>query len=322
MTKPMRGPNSIRSLSQNIQYRDEAPSRTAYLEDQPYTQAIEQLLPQIAAESEQAAKPVRQVFHYYRKKLTGRRCSCFSVETSPDGMCQICFGSGRVGGWDMHGCRTEVVDVTHPNLRLVNCQADYDLGIRPTPFTLIDGSKTGFIETEVPIVRNIQRVQLIQEYVGMKRKGSTYCTYLRAPGETTYTQLTDQSLKQRLGESKLFFRIVLTRQNTGLPSPRYSHLFLRYQLIPDVRMYGDMNLAEESFELGEMGYTDQFTTLSLYIARNFDYIRNEDFMVRQFDQKRFKVTRYERNCVSEILLSHRVMARLLIPGSDSLIRFP
>ena len=322
MTKPLRGPNSIRSLSQNIEYRDEAPSRTAYLEDEPHKQALEQLLPQIAAESEQAAKPVRQVFHYFRKKLVGRRCSCFAVETSPDGGCQICFGSGRVGGWDMHGCRTELIDVTHPNLKLVNVQADFGLGIRPTPFTLLDGSKSGFIETEVPIIRNIRKVQLIQEFVGSMRKGVDYQAMVRAPSEISFVPLDDNSLTQRLGESSLIFRTVLSRTNTGLPSPRYSHLFLRYQLIPDVRMYGDMNLAEESFEFGDLGYTDTFSTLSLYIARNFDHIRNEDFLVRLSDQQRFKVTRFERNCVSEILLSHRVMARLLIPGSDSLITFP
>ena len=138
MKKPLRGPNPIRSLRQNIEYRDEAPSRTAYLEDEVHKQAIEQLLPQIAAESEQASKPVRQVFHYLRKKLSGRRCSCFTVETSPDGFCQICFGSGYVGGWDLHGCRSEIIDVTHPNLKLVNIKAAFDEGVRPTPFMLID----------------------------------------------------------------------------------------------------------------------------------------------------------------------------------------
>lgn len=322
MTKPLRGPNAIRNLRQNIEYRDEAPSRTAYLEDEPHKQAIEQLLPQIAAESEQAAKPVRQPFFFYRKKLTGRRCSCFKVETSPDGHCQICFGSGRVGGWDMHGCRTEVIDVTHPNLRMVNVTAGFDLGIRPTPFKLLDGSKSGFIETEIPIVRNLKLTQTIQEYVGQKRKGSDYQSLIRAPSEINYVPLTDASLAQRLGESKLFVRVNLTRQNTGLPSVWYSHLLMRYQLIPDVRMYGDMNLAEESFEMGDLGYTDNFATLSLYVARNFDHIHNDDFLIRLFDGKRFKVTRFERNAISEILLSHRVMARLLIPGTDPLVSFP
>ena len=52
------------------------------------------------------------------------------------------------------------------------------------------------------------------------------------------------------------------------------------------------------------------------------HLNNEDFLIRMSDRKRFKVTRFERNAVSEILLSHRVMARLLIPGTDSLISFP
>ena len=171
-------------------------------------------------------------------------------------------------------------------------------------------------------MRNMRKVQLIQEFVGQKRKGVDYQVLVRAPSELSFTPLTQASLEQRLGEQKLFVRIELTRANTGLPSIRFSHLFLRYQMIPDIRMYGDMNLAEESFELGDIGFTDAFTTLSLYVARSFDHIRNEDFLIRLSDQKRFKVTRFERNCISEVLLSHRVMARLLIPGQDSLIRFP
>lgn len=322
MAKTMRGPNPILSLRQSIEYRNEAPSRTAYLEDEVHKQAIEQLLPQIAAESEQAAKPVREVFYYYRKKLSGRRCSCFSIETSPDGFCQVCHGSGYVGGWDLHGCRTEVIDVTHPNLKLVNVKAAFDLGVRPTPFMLEEGCKKGYIETEISLVRNIKTVSLIAEYVGSKRKGVTYNLKVRALNELTFVPLTSESLQQRLGEMKLIVRIEIERANTGLPSIQFSHLLLRYQLIPDVRMYGDKNLAEESFELGDLGFTDAYSTLSLYVPRSFDHIRNEDFLVRLTDLKRFKVTRFERNCVSGVLLSHTVTARLLIPGSDTLLKVP
>lgn len=222
----------------------------------------------------------------------------------------------------MHGCRTEIVDVTHPNLKLVNVDAAFYEGIRPTPFMLLDGSKKGFIETEINLVRNVRRVQLIQEFVGQKRQGSSYRTLLRAPSEASFVELTEATLEERLSEGKLLVRVEIERANTGLPSIRFNHLMLRYQLLPDVRMYGDMNLAEESFELGDLGFTDAFSTLSLYVPRNFDHIRNEDFLVRLSDQKRFKVTRFERNCISGVLLSHRVMARLLIPGSDSLVRFP
>lgn len=322
MAKTMRGPNPIRSLRQNIEFRDEAPSRTSYLEDEVHKQAIEQLLPQIAAESEQAAKPVRQVFHYFRKKLSGRRCSCFEVHGSPDGFCQICFGSGYVGGWDMHGCRTEVIDVTHPNIKMVNMEGGFSLGIRPTPFVLVAGARKGFIETEINIVRNVKLAQFIGEFVGQKRKGTSYRVLVRKPTESSFTVLTKESLESRLDSFKLIFRVEMERVNTGLPSPQFSHLTLRYQLIPDVQMYGDMNLAEESFELGDLGFTDAFSTLSLYVPRNFDHLRNEDFLVRLSDLKRFKVTRLERNAVAGVLLSHKLSARLLIPGSDSLVRFP
>ena len=225
-----------------------------------------------AAESEQASKPVRQVFHYYRRKRSGRRCSCFDVETSPDGFCQICFGSGYVGGWDMHGCRAELIDVTHPNLKLVNVEADFERGIRPTPFSLKAGHKTGFVETEIEIVRSVKLVQALHLYVGQKRKGVAVEAFVKRPTETTWVPLTELSLSLRLDAAKLQFRIELSRQSTGLPSPTLSHLMFRYQLIPDVRMYGDMNLAEESFELGELGFTDAFSTISFsFFLGNYIY---------------------------------------------------
>jgi hypothetical protein len=141
-------------------------------------------------------------------------------------------------------------------------------------------------------------------------------------GKHEHIPFTKENIKTRLSANKLIFQIVFTRNNTALPSPRFSHLLLRYQLIPDVRMFGDMNLAEESFELGDLGFTDSFSVASIYVPPSFDHLNNEDFLIRMTDMKRFKVTRLERNAVNEILLSHRVMARLLIPGTDSLITFP
>ena len=316
----LRPPRPLRSLRQAVPDRTEVQGRTEVLDDQPHIQAIEQLLPQIASESEEAAKPARVAFYYYRKKRTGRRCSCFTAETSPDGYCQICYGAGFVGGWDMHGCRTEVIDTTAPDLKIVNLKVDYN--IRPATFVLTDGTRQGFLETHIDLIRNINVTQFIQLVVGNQKAGSSVKAFIRAPSEVLYVPLNDQSLEARLGNNRIFIRIEMQRNNTAIPSPRLSQLMLRYQLIPIVHMYADMNLAEESFELGDLGFTDAFSQLNLYVPPSFDHLNNEDFLIRMSDRKRFKVTRFERNAVSEILLSHRVMARLLIPGTDSLISFP
>ena len=318
----MRGPNPLRSLRQAIDQREARPSRTEVLEDQPHIQALEQFLPQIAAETEQAAKAARVPFFYYRRKRTGRRCSCFQVETSPEGQCQICYGTGYVGGWDMHGCRSEWFDVTRENLRLVNCEANYNAGTRPVYFTLQDGATQSYLEADLPIIRNLKKTQFIQLGVGNKRKGSSITSLIKAPGDLGFVPLTEANLDARLVENKLAVRIEMTRNNTSIPSPRLSHLMLRYQLIPEIRMYGDMNLGDSSFELGDLGFFDTFSMLNLFLPASFDHVSNEDFLIRQSDQQRFKVTKFQRNSVSGVLLSHTVMARLLIPGTDSLIYFP
>jgi hypothetical protein len=320
--KTLRGPGAIRSVRQAIEDRTAAPSRTEVLEDQPHIQMVEQFLPQIAAESEQAAKPARVPFLYYRHKRTGRRCSCFLTHTSPDAACQICFGAGFVGGWDLHGCHTEWIDVTHPNLRMVNVIADFKAGTRPILFTLEHGAKKGFIEADMHLYRNLQQVQMLQYIVGAKRKGTYVNLFVKAPADSGFVSLTEASLAARLSNSILTIRIEISRDNNQIPSCKFSHVMLRYQMIPEIRMFGDGNLAEESFELGDLGFTDVFSTLNLYAPKSFDHLNNEDFLIRQTDQKRFKVVRFERNVVSEILLSHTIFARLLIPGTDPLVSFP
>jgi hypothetical protein len=318
----LRGPGPVRSLRQAIEDRNAKFSRTEVLEDEPYKQALEQLLPQIAAESEQAAKPARVPFLYYRKKRMGRRCSCFHIETSPDANCQICFGCGYVGGWDLHGCRSEWIDVTQENLRLVNLQADTQAGTRPVYFTMEDGTNRSFLELDLEIVRNIKKTQCLQIAVGNKRRGASVDAFVKASGDLNFVPLTEANLDARLNESKLSFRIELNRNNTTVESPRLSHVLIRYQLVPEIRMYGDMNLGDNAFELGDLGFFDSFSTLNVYVPPSFDQINNEDFLIRQSDQKRFKVTRFQRNAPLEVLTSHMVTARLLIPGTDSLIYFP
>jgi len=321
-TRTLRPPDQIRSLRQAIEWRDAPVSRTEVLEDEPYKQAIDQLLPQIAAESEQAAKPVRQTFYYYRRKRSGRRCSCFTIETSPDANCQICYGAGYVGGWDLNGCRSEWLDVTYPNLRMVNVIANFKLATRPVYFTLEDDSFQGFIEADIPLVRSINVTQAIQLGVGGKNAGNSVKAFIKSPTEVGFVPLSESTLNERLNGTSITVRIEMSRRNLTIPSPKFSHLLLRYALIPEIFMYADMNLAEDAFELGDFGFFDAFATLSLYIPPSFDHIGNEDFLIRLSDQKRFKITRYERNAVLMVLLSTKAMARLLIPGTDSLLYFP
>lgn len=318
----MRGPNPIRGLRQGREDRDTRASRTEHLEDQATAEMKEQYLQQIGRESLQAAKTAREVFYYYRRKRTGRHCSCFTTETSPDGFCQICYGAGFVGGWDLHGCRSEWIDITYPNISMVNVEGNFDAGQRPVCFVLSDGARSGFIETRVDLVRNTGVVQKIQQTIGNKRFGTGVTTYIRTPIEPNYTVLTEASLAARLNQSQIFLKSEITRSNTSLPSPKLSHIMLRYQLIPEVKMFGDRNLAEESHELGDLGFTDAFTILSLYVPNAFDRLSTDDFLVRLSDQKRFKVTTAERNAVLETHLSTLIRARLLLPRTDSLVVFP
>lgn len=318
----LRRPNPIRSLRQAKEDQTTYASRTSYLEDLPQTEMLEQYLPQIREESLQASKTARTVFYYYRKKLSGRKCTCFEIETSPDANCQICYGSGIVGGWDMHGCRTEIIDTTYPKLKLVNVIADYKAGRRPVTFALEGNALKGFIIADIPLLRNVRKTQMIQEVVGGIVTGNGVKSFIKAPNETTWVELTNSSLEARLGYASIQVKIEVSRKNVEIPSPRFSHLLVRYQMIPEVKMFGNMALSEESFAMGDLGFTDSFSTLTIYVPASFDHLRTEDFLVRTSDMKRFKLTMVSRNVVSEMLLSTTITSRLLVRGNDSLVNFP
>lgn len=318
----LRRPNPIRSLRQAREDQTTYASRTSHLEDNPQKEMIEQYLPQIREESLQAAKTARTEFLYYRKKLSGRRCTCAEIETSPDANCQICFGSGFVGGWDLHGCRTEIIDTTFPKLKLVNVVADYASGRRPVTFALEGNSLKGYILADIPLVRNIKRPQLIQEMVGGLITGTAVKKYVKAPTDSVFVEMNDNTLAERLGNSSIQVKIEISRKNVEIKSPRFSHLLVRYQMIPEIRMFGNMNLSEESFELGDLGFTDSFSMVEVYVPATFDHLRTEDFFIRTSDMKRFKVTRTAKSIVNQILLSTTLSSRLLIRGNDSLVNFP
>ena len=79
------------------------PSNTDHKVDAINELVQEQLVPRIKSMSANAVTVDRRDFYYYKRKRTGRRCSCYATDTSPDNQCQICYGKGIVGGFEKYG---------------------------------------------------------------------------------------------------------------------------------------------------------------------------------------------------------------------------
>jgi hypothetical protein len=262
----------------------------------------------------------RREFYFYKKKKTGRRCSCFLHQTSPDGSCQQCYGFGIVGAYDKFGCKTEILDYTFPNLELINVEPNFDA--RPILFRLMDGKNLGYVIAKVPILRG--NVGISDCFQGIQPTNQeTVNLEIRAPGEANFTEMTHDTIEERLSEEHVFIRLVFARNFLNVPASSFSHLFLRYRLKEDPIVHGDQPLADETISFEEFGIFESYQTINFVfdgiLIKNFD---TEDMLVRIDDQRRFKLTLVRKNRPANILTSTDVTARYLIPGTDILTRFP
>lgn len=278
--------------------------------DAPYQIAQQQLLPRIANRSRNAVKVNRQDFFFFQRKQAGRRCSCFSIEQSAAGDCNICFGTGFVGGYDKYGCETEIVDVTRPGLRLIGVEPNYGSRTRPVLFGLIDGATRGFIECDIDLRSNVRLVDVLQlrDSVSDRRAASTKLFVLAGP---SWVPMTDAVLSTLLGNQRLTVRIELTRRLVTTDSPLVSHLLIRYRKLDKPRIIADIPRRRKSIVLEEFGISDRFEVINLVLSDEPRSVATEDFFVLLSEGTRWKVIDESENKPGGILTSHDVSARLI-----------
>lgn len=285
--------------------------------------ARDQLVPRIIQRNRQAVLTDRRFFHFYQKKQVGRRCSCFTVDTSPSGDCQICFGNGIVGGYDKFGTISETFDVTYPNIVSVNVRPDFESQSRPTVFILDPQALNGYIEFTLDVKTNLANgqnvsgcklpegaVDLIQ-VVGSSRKNNTTQAFIRSTGEGAFVPLTERTLGERLSEQRLVIRIEMSRTSQNQLEPVLSHVYIRYKLCPDLRVGMDIPRQQESITLGEFGIFDSFTTINAWLATDLKKIGTEDFFRRMEDGTLWKVIESQPNKPLGQTTSHDLVLRLI-----------
>ena len=307
------------SIQPNMEVRNDAPSVTDHLEDVPHQWAKDFMIPAIAQRSRNAVKVDRHIFYYYQKKQSGRRCSCFTSETSADGFCALCYGFGVVGAYDKWGCRTEILDVTRMNINMVNVFPDYNKGTRPVMFSLDKGATEGYLETRIDTLANVRQLDLFQ-LVKPKQRGSVVLK-IRGINEANFVDATEGNINARLG-SNIILRAEFSRQNTTIAPPSLSHVLFRYKLFENNVLNVDQPRADTSIALSEFGLFSQYESQSFFFDDTIQNLNTEDMLVRLDDMRRFKLISVKQNKPLNILTSTDVVGRFLIPGVDSLVRFP
>jgi len=264
-------------LRHYLEHRTDEHDGSEVLQDNHREVADKQLIPRIIKRNRQAILVDPHYFHYFQRKKQGRRCSCFKIETSPDSLCQVCIGTGVVGGYEKFGTIGEWFDVTYPRIRAVNVRQNFELQTRPVMFGLIEGALLGYVEFDWEIRSSRRQLDLFQVMSRNVGECGQVKALIRSIRETEFVPMTNQSLGDRLCENKAVIRVELSRKDPSENHPVLSHVYIRYKLLDDPRVRMDVPRVTESITLAEYGVFDSFTTMAGWIPDDVKQVGTEDF---------------------------------------------
>lgn len=274
--------------------------------------AERELIPRIVQRNKQVLNVVPEFFRFYQRSYTGRRCSCWmGIETSPSTGCLVCFGTGNTAGYQMYGHVTEVLDVTAESAA-VGVVIDFNQISRPLQFRLVDQVLKGFIDFVLPIRGGINMCTLATLHAVAPR-GTRVRSGVKLFTEPDFTPLSIQAVTSRLQLAQttggLHFRIHLERDSLSTPSPRFQHLRVRYQTLPDDRVRGDIPRAAEANRTSDFGWYEDIGDVTLFLDSTLRAVTTEDLFRHVQTGRLWKVSGNTPNAPAGILTSWDVQMR-------------
>jgi len=290
---------------------DRVTTDTDVLDDLVQRHVREDLLPMIAQKSRNALNCTPVYIEYFQRLHTGRRCSCFTVETDAGGQCPACFGTGIVGGYTKRGTKTEVFDVTYQNVVAANIQADYSNSTRPVYWTLVDTAVYGTLEFSVQVNKNcgLLDVYEIRDY---QPTGTLIQYFVRSDEEINFVAMTRAALEQRLTTSFLHFKIVIKRKNPASPLPKLQLFRFSYRLLRLSCLRADIPRVTESKTFEELGLYQSWTNQSYFLDNTLKNCSTDDFLINLQDNTRWRVNEVKGNAPLNITLSWDLTCRLVL----------
>lgn len=309
------------ALKQYTERRSDEQDGSLVLDKNHHAVAEKQLIPRIIQRNKQAAEMDPHYFWFFQRKKQGRRCSCFAIESSPDGLCQVCFGTGVVGGYEKYGTTSEMLDTSHPRLNAVNVRQGFEMQTRPVLFTLAPGALRGYVDFDWDIKPSRRIVDIHQVMSRQVGRGAYVEPFIKTPREEGFVALNETSINERLCDHRATVRVVLRRDNPDSPVPALSHVYIRYKLVDDPRVRMDVPRVPESITLAEYGIYDSFSTMTGWLTEVAS-VSTEDFFKRIHDGTYWKSIESNPNRPLIQSTSHDITLRLIQAGFEVYPRFP
>jgi hypothetical protein len=280
-----------------------------------YRQIAErELIPRIIERQRQALNVVPDIFQFYQRAYTGRRCSCFaSIETSPAASCMVCFGTGNTGGYQLYGHTTEVFDATAESSAIAVVQ-DFDSITRPIQFRLANNAVKGYIDFTMPVKGGINVCTLASLHAVAPR-GTRVRSAVKLFTEPDFTPLSMEAVTERLQQGQttggLHFRVVLERDSISATSPKFAFLRIRYQTLQDDKVRGDIPRSTEANRSSEFGWFEDVATRSMYLDASLRSVTTEDLFRQVNTGRLWKCFSVNPNAPGGLLTSWDLEIRLI-----------
>lgn len=223
-------------------------------------------------------------FTLFKKMSFGRVCSCTSSESSsPSDNCNLCYGTGFVGGYEKYGTWTEIVDYTR-DMDLINIEPAYDLGITPTLLRLCEGARKGVISVTLPIRANAGFTDALDYIASVSDPGNAEITIqARETGTKTWYPVNvanPSGLDPMLAAASIDLQITLYRKTVDVATPYFQDLKWRYGLVPrkmlDIPV--DIPRNTEGVSLLDYGFDENFGSLAVSFDRRVQTLGNGDML--------------------------------------------
>jgi hypothetical protein len=272
------------------------------------------LIPQIIERQKQALNVVPDLFRFYQRAYSGRRCSCWSLtETSPAASCVVCYGTGNTGGYQIWGHKTEVFEATAES-SACNVVLDFEQVTRPLSFRLAAKATTGFIDFNMNVSGGMNVCTLASLHAVAPR-GTSVRAGVKLHTEPDFTPLTVEAITDRLQAAQttggLHLRIYMSRNSISAASPKFSLLRIRYQTLENDVIRGDVPRSAEGNRSSEFGWFEDVDTKTLHLDNTLRSVTSEDLFRQVNTGRLWKCMRITPNAPGGLLTSWDVEIRLV-----------
>ncbi len=300
----------------------------------PRTIATLQTYPGMIQRNIRAVDAEHVTLQFYQQLRAGRRCTCWGSNTNASGSCEVCYGTGIVGGFSKYGCAQWVLDATAPNLTLNNIDILMTKNEGPHIFGLSEGAVSGEIIVKGDLQGNWGKpgscpreegpVDLIDSHFWQDDDGQI-SFFIRSPQFTAWRPLNKEHMNDLLQYPQRFdVRITMQRPSVGAQTPLLQHLMIRVfrTNVAATRLKANRPRGTHAQSLAELGVLDEWTSERWWFESRVPNLTDLDWFLDINRNIRWKAVDTDKMAPQNVTLSWDVTVRKVQDFEQRILKYP